>query len=179
MAEEEFEVRGAHEDVLERAVEEARPMAQRIALFSAVLATLGAVVSFLGGHTQNEALYYKNEAVLLKARASDDWAYYQAEDIKAHLIQATNGSAADAARYKTRAQDLRRDAERLDVQSEEANAESVHALQPHTKLAMAMTAIQVAIALGSIAALTHRRWLLWGGVIFAAIGIVTVALAWS
>lgn len=179
MAEEEFEVRGAHEDVLERAIEEAKPMAQRIALFSAVLATLGAVVSFLGGHTQNEALYYKNEAVLLKARASDDWAYYQAEDIKAHLIAATNGPAEDAARYKARAQGLRRDAERLDAQSEEANAESVHALQPHTKLAMAMTAIQVAIALGSIAALTHRRWLLWGGVIFAAIGIVTVALAWS
>ncbi|WP_242097202.1 DUF4337 family protein [Sphingomonas sp. CROZ-RG-20F-R02-07] len=185
MAEEEFEIRGAHEDVLEREIEEARPMAQRIALFSAVLATLGAVVSFLGGHTQNEALYYKNEAVLLKARASDDWAYYQAEDIKAHLVEATTRSGptdadrADIARYRTRAQDLRRDAERLDVQSEEANAESVHALAPHTKLAMAMTAIQVAIALASIAALTHRSWLLWGGVAFAAIGIATVALAWT
>jgi hypothetical protein len=179
MAEEEFEIRGAHEDALEREVEEERPLAQRIALFSAVLATLGAIVSFLGGHTQNEALYYKNEAVLLKARASDDWAYYQAEDIKAHLIEATHGSAADAVRYKARAQSLRRDAERLDAQSEEANAESVHALAPHTKLAMAMTAIQVAIALGSIAALTHRSWLLWGGGAFAAIGIATVALAWT
>lgn len=185
MAEEEFEIRGAHEDALEREVEEERPMAQRIALFSAILATLGAVVSFLGGHTQNEALYYKNEAVLLKARASDDWAYYQAEDIKAHLIEtatragATVADRADIARYRARAQGLRRDAERLDARSEEANAESVHALAPHTKLAMAMTAIQVAIALGSIAALTHRSWLLWGGVAFAVVGIATVALAWT
>lgn len=185
MAEEGFEIRGAHEDALDHAVEELRPLAQRIALFSAVLATLGAVVSFLGGHTQNEALYYKNEAVLLKARASDDWAYYQAEDIKAHLIEVasrTGSSAqdrADVARYRDRARDLRREAERLDRQSEDANAESVHALQPHTKLAMAMTAIQVAIALGSIAALTERRWLLWGGAIFAVIGIATVAFAWS
>ena len=56
MSEEQFEVRGAHEDVVEHAIEHRFPLSQTVALFSAVLATLGAVVSFLGGHTQNEAL---------------------------------------------------------------------------------------------------------------------------
>ena len=52
-------------------------LAQQVAIFTAILATVGAIVSYLGGHTQNDALYYKNEAVLKKADASNQWAYYQ------------------------------------------------------------------------------------------------------
>ena len=70
MPEEGFEIRGAHEEEIEERAHHREPLSQKIALFSAVLATLGAIVSFLGGHTQNDALYYKNEAVLMKARAS-------------------------------------------------------------------------------------------------------------
>lgn len=42
MPEEEFEVRGAHEEALEHAAEHGIGLGQEIALFSAVLATLGA-----------------------------------------------------------------------------------------------------------------------------------------
>ena len=86
---EEFEVKGAHEEEVEHRAEHREPLSQRIALFSAVLATIGAVVSLLGGHTENDALYQKNEAVLLKARASDSWEHFQAEEIKRHLLEAT------------------------------------------------------------------------------------------
>ena len=89
MPEEEFEIRGHHEASVDEAAEHGVSFSKRVALFSAVLATLGAIGSFLGGHTQNEALYHKNDAVLLKARASDAWAYYQAEDIKRHLAETT------------------------------------------------------------------------------------------
>lgn len=171
MSEEAWEVRGVHEDVIEQRIERGEPVEQRIALFSAVLATIGAIISFLGGHEQNDALYYKNEAVLMKARASDNWSFYQAEDLKRHLTEATaamtpNASRdypADAARYAAKAKALRADAERYDRKSNEADAESRRALRPHTKLAVAMTFLQVGIALASISALTHRRWLLWGG----------------
>jgi len=87
MSGEEFEVRGEHEEAVESAAEHHHPLGQEIALFSAVLATFGAIVSFLGGHTQNEALYLKNEAVLMKARASDSWSYYQATSTKLHLAE--------------------------------------------------------------------------------------------
>jgi hypothetical protein len=83
--EEEFEIKGHHEHELDHAAEHGVPLAQKVAIFSAILATFGAVVSFMAGHTQNEALYYKNEAVLLKAKASDQWAYFQAESGKQHL----------------------------------------------------------------------------------------------
>ena len=185
MPEEEYEIRGAHEEALEEGAHHGEPLSQKIALFSAVLATLGAIVSFLGGHTQNDALYYKNEAVLMKARASDSWAYYQAEDIKRHLAETVatiapgaGTSAGDAAKYRERAAALKADAEAYDHRSEEADAESRHALSPHTRLAIAMTFIQIAIALASISALTRRRWLFWGAGGSAAIGGVLAVIAW-
>src|ERR1700756_4925149 len=105
--EEDFEVRGAHEEALEHAAEKRIPLGQEVALFSAVLATLGAIVSYLGGHTQNEALYYKNDAVLNRSLAADQWAYYQAKGIKQLIAEEqaeTTTDAARAAEFKARAQ---------------------------------------------------------------------------
>jgi len=39
-----------------------------VAIFTALLAALGAVVSYQGNHLMNEVLLYKNEAVLKKPR---------------------------------------------------------------------------------------------------------------
>ncbi|MEQ1519140.1 MAG: DUF4337 family protein, partial [Usitatibacteraceae bacterium] len=64
---------------------------QWVAIFTAILATVGAIVSYQGGHSQNEALYYKNEAVLKKADASNQWAYYQAKGTKQNLAELAEG----------------------------------------------------------------------------------------
>jgi hypothetical protein len=186
-----FEVRGLHEQLSEERAAKGEAFDQRIALFTAVLATLAAVTSFLGGHTQNEALLHKNEAVLIKAQASDAWGYYQAEDLKRHLAQIEIDLApprsdmkqnaehrADVARYRARGAGLKTQAEALDHRSAEANAESDEALRPHTMLALAVTAIQVAIALASITALTGRRWLLWVAGAAALVGATLAGLAW-
>ena len=186
-----FEVRGLHERLSEERAASGEALDQRIALFTAILATLAAVTSFLGGHTQNEALLHKNEAVLIKAQASDAWGYYQAEDLKRHIAQmeidlAPPASAAnqmsahraDIARYKARGAGLKREAETLDRQSAAADLDSDEALRPHTKLALAVTAIQVAIALASITALTGRRWLLWVAGAAALVGALLAGMAW-
>ncbi len=186
-----YEVRGLHEQLSEERAAGGEAFDQRIALFTAILATLAAVTSFLGGHTQNEALLHKNEAVLIKAQASDAWGYYQAEDLKRHIAQmevdlappgfdATRMAThrADIARYKARGTALKREAETLDRQSAAANGESDESLRPHTKLALAVTAIQVAIALASITALTGRRWLLWVAGAAALVGALLAGLAW-
>lgn len=181
---EEFEVRGAHEAAVEHRAEHREPLAQRIALFSAILATLGAVVSLLGGHTENDALYYKNEAVLMKARASDSWSYYQAEEIKRHLYEVSAGESPTPvaskriADYATKSARLRAKAEALDRQSEAADDESRRAMRPHLKLAVAMTMLQIAIALASITALTRRRWLFTAAGLAAALGVVLAIVAW-
>ena len=181
---EEYEVRGVHDDMVDHHAEHGEPLAQRIALFSAVLATIGAVVSLLGGHTQNDALYYKNEAVLLKARASDAWSYYQAEEIKRHLLEEIAplthdaGAPAKEAAYAARSRTLRVQGEALDERAREANEESHRALRPHVKLSVAMTFVQIAIALASITALTQRRWLFAVAGVSAAIGVVLAIVAW-
>lgn len=186
-----FEVRGLHEQLSEERAANGEAFDQRIALFTAILATLAAVTSFLGGHTQNEALLHKNEAVLIKAQASDAWGYYQAEDLKRHIAQMEVDLAppefgaaqmathrADIARYKARGTALKREAETLDRRSAAADGESDEVLRPHTKLALAVTAIQVAIALASITALTGRRWLLWVAGAAALMGALLAGLAW-
>ncbi|MGU3389283.1 DUF4337 family protein [Sphingomonas sp. M1A8_2b] len=66
-------MRGLHEQLSEERAASGEAFDQRIALFTAILATSAAVTSFLGGHTQNEAPRHKNEAVLIKAQASDAW----------------------------------------------------------------------------------------------------------
>jgi hypothetical protein len=159
-----------------------------VAIFSAVLATVGAVVSFLGGHTQNEALLYKNEAVLKKAEASNMWNYYQAKSTKQNLAEFAAGIASDprqvekfqaqAKRYETEKEGIKKDAEKLEADVKAANERSEHALHPHHKLAMSMTLLQIAIALASITVLTQKRWLLGGAAIAALGGAALGIVAW-
>jgi hypothetical protein len=143
-------------------------------------------VSFLGCHTQNESIYYKNEAVLMKARASDAWSYYQAASTKLHLTelavlmvpQRASELQGQIAKYSRQRQELETRARQYDQKSEEADRESRHALAPHNKLAIAMTLLQIAIALGSITALTRRRWLMWGAGLCGLAGTATAVMAW-
>jgi len=43
------------------------PLEQRVAIFTALLAALGAVVGYQGNHLMHEVMLRKNEAVLQKA----------------------------------------------------------------------------------------------------------------
>ena len=87
--EEEYEVASPHEHELEEAVEKKRDgMAQKIALMTAVLATIGALISYQSGSAQNEAMFLKNQSILKQAEASDQWAFYQAKSMKSHLDEA-------------------------------------------------------------------------------------------
>ena len=177
MSEHEFHVHGAHDHELEHRAEHGDGLAQRIAIFTALLATVGAVVSFLGGHTQNEALYHKNNAVLKKAEASDQWNYYQAKSQKESLAKFAASIIADpekqafykkeADRYSKEKEEIKVKAEAFEKESLTADKRSEEALHPHEKLAVSMTLLQIAIALASVTALTGKRWLLYGAALAA------------
>ena len=69
MPSEGFHVHGVHDHAVEHAAEHASghegdKLGGRIAVLSAVLATLGALMSFAGGDTQAKAQLYKNEAAI-------------------------------------------------------------------------------------------------------------------
>ena len=162
-------------------------LAQMVAIFTAILATIGAIVSYQGGHTQNEALYFKNEAVLQKAAASNEWAYYQGKSTKQNLAELAEALAtspeqktkyaSEITRYKSEKEVIKKGAEKLEGLSVDANKKAEHALSPHDKLAQAMTFIQIAISLASICVLTRRRWMLGLAGASAVIGMGYWALA--
>jgi hypothetical protein len=161
--------------------------AQWVAIFTAVLATVGAIVSYQGGHTQNAALYFKNEAVLKKADASNQWALYQAKSTKQNLAELAEQLAADpdkkaayakeVIRYKGEKDEISVKAKEFEALSAEANRKSETSLYPHDKLAQAMTLIQIAISLAAICVLTRRKWMFGLAGVAAAGGLVYWALA--
>ncbi|CAK0738374.1 Membrane protein [Gammaproteobacteria bacterium] len=187
MAEHEFHVHGAHDHEVEHEAHHGPGLAQQIAIFTAILSTLGAVISYQGGDTENRAMLYKNEAVLQKSLASDQWNYFQAKSTKGHLMEmAANLAPPDkqeyykkqAEKYNQEKKEIMAKAEEYDKKSEEANHESEHHMHPHHKLAQSMTFIQIAISLASITVLTRKRWLFIAAGIAAAIGSSLWALAW-
>ena len=186
--EEDYEVPSPHEHAVEEEVEkEGQSLAQKIALMTAVLATVGAIVSYQSGSAQNEAMFLKNQSILKQAEASDQWAFYQAKSVKSHIDDATAALATDPdtkARFLTaktgedkEKAEIQAEAQKLQAESRRLGEESEAKLRPHERLALALSALQIAIALAAITVLTKRRWLLWGSVSFAVIGVLTAASA--
>ena len=180
--EDEYEVPSPHEHEVEASAErDSRGLSQKIALMTAILATVGALVSYHSGSAQNEAMFLKNQSILKQAEASDQWAFYQARSLKSHVDAATAALATDpavkaqflAAQAKEDAAkaEVQAEAQKLQAESRKLSEESEARLRPHERLALALTFIQIAIALAAITVLTRRRWLLWGSLASAATGI--------
>lgn len=180
--EDEYEVPSPHEHAVdEEAERKSRGLAQKVSLMTAVLATVGALISYKSGSAQTEAMFLKNESILKQAQASDQWAFYQSKSMKGHIAEATADTAqTEALRDKYQKQKAQLDREKLEIQararkleeeSRKLSDESEATLHPHERLALAMTFIQISIALAAITVLTRRTWLLWASVAAAAIGL--------
>lgn len=183
---EEFEVHGRHDHAVEHAAH-ADNLGRNVAMFTAVLATCGAIISYQNGASESLGLEHKNEAILRKSEASDQWAYYQAKGIKQVILEhapaATpaerEANAEEAKRYKEEKAEIEKEARKLDEASKEADKESEHAFKPHARLAQALAFVQVGIALAALTVLTRQRWLLALAGGSAAVGIVYWILAWA
>lgn len=180
MSESGLHTHAPHDQAVEHEAERGRGLSQWVAIFTALLAALGAVVSYQGGQLMDEVLLAKNEAVLKKAHATDEWNYYQAISTKQHLSELARDLApparqpeieAEIAKYKKQKTEVRAKAEAFDAESAKANAEAQHLSRPHTGMARALIALQIAISLASITALTRRRWLFAVAIVSALVGI--------
>ena len=181
-----FHVHGAHDHAVEHGAQSGDKLSGQIAIFTAILASVGAIVSYQGGDTQNQAMLYKNEAVLKKAHASDQWAFYQAKSSKGHLMELALVVApaskheyykAQIEKYDGEKKEIKAKAEALEDESEKANEASEHSMHPHHRLAQSMTLIQIAISLASITVLTRKKWLFAMAGVAAVGGIALWALA--
>lgn len=182
-----FHVHGAHDHAVEHKAHSGDNLAGQIAIFTAILASVGAIVSYLGGDAQNQAMLYKNDAVLKKTHASDLWNFYQAKSSKGHLMELALEIAlankkdyykAQVEKYDQEKKEIKAKAEALEEESEKANEASEHAMHPHHRLAQSMTLIQIAISLASITVLTRKKWLFAIAGVSALGGLVMWGMAY-
>ena len=161
-----FHVHGPHDHELEHAAHSEDPLAGRIAVMTAIFATIGALFGYMAGATQNAALMYKNEAAIRKTEASDQWNFYQAKSSKQNLAELgatlTTGDQQakyqkEVDRYKKEKEDIMVDAKKLEQASKVAEEKSEAEMHNHHRWAPAMTLIQIGIALAAITILTRNK----------------------
>lgn len=167
-----FHVHGPHDHAVEHAAHgdhgKGDKFASRIAVMTAILATIGSLFSYQGGATQNESMLFKNAAAIKKTEASNHWNFYQAKSNKQNLAELsvvlTDGEKKaryqqEVERYKVEKAEIKVQAEKLEAEVIGFEKQSDEALHQHHRWAQATTAIQIAIAMAAISMLTRRRWL--------------------
>jgi len=164
-------------------------MLRLVALSTAILAAITAVVSLHAGSTINEALVLESEATQFQARASDQWAYYQAKGIKGAVASssvsayAANGRSAPdslralAARYAREQGDIQAEAKTLEKERDERVIDAERLLAQHHRYAFSVALLQVSIALGAVAALTRQRKALALSMVAGVGGIILALVA--
>ena len=183
-----------HEEIEEGAEERKERWTLYLALSTAFMAVLAAFAGLMAGH-------HAHEARVVRMKASDQWNFYQAKNLKQEIAVNTDailkaigpvktaGAAATTAKVAAGAaataaessaavvdhgQDIARyDKEKAEIkkQAEEDELVSEAHLARHVPLSRAVTAFQIAIAISAIAVLTRRKMLWYAGLVLTAIGI--------
>lgn len=183
---EQFEVPSPHEHHVEHAHASGDSFAGKIAVMTAIMATIGALLSYQAGSTESEAAMDKNNAAIVKTEASNQWNYYQAKSSRQNLSElASHIPGVDAVhyqgeaeRYKTDKEAARKKAEALEAEAHGWDEKSEQVLHSHHRWAQAMMAIQIAISLAAITLLTRKRWLEKVAYAAAALSLVLGVLAY-
>jgi hypothetical protein len=197
-----FHVHGPDQHELEHQAAHGDGLAVRVSIMTAILATFGAVFSYLGSAQQtaaadckNDAILAKNEAIQLRTQAANQWAFYQSKSTKQNLAELAQELAADAAlrakyateiaRYQAEKAAIKAQAEGLEKRADDMDAKvdplvrrSSELMHPHHVLAQAITLIQIGIALASICALTKVRALFWASAAASTAGLLLAIWAW-
>jgi Domain of unknown function (DUF4337) len=189
-----FHVHGPHEHELEHAAQGAHEgahgagggMINQIAMFTAVIATVGAIFSYMGGFTQANAGLYKNNASITKTEASNQWNYFQSKSTKQSLAEVSRDLSpedkkgvyqAKIERYEKEKNEIKTVAEGFEQKSKDWDRQSDEQMHQHHRWSQATTVLQVSIALAAIALLTRKKWLEYAMFAVAAVGVVVGVLA--
>ena len=188
MSEGGFHVHGPHDHEVEHAAHSGDPFAGRVAVMTAIFATIGALFGYMAGATQNDALLFKNEAAIKKTEASDQWNFYQAKSNKQNLAELgatlTSGEPQakyqkEVERYKKEKEEIMVEAKKLEDKGKQAELRSEASMHVHHRWAQSMTLIQISIALAAITILTRMKAMGIGALAVAGVSIALGALAFA
>ena len=152
-----------------------------VSLSMIFLAVLAAIATQRGAGYSSATMKQLNEATFNQAKASDDWAYYQAKGIKKSLYEqekdhllttpgAEDKQLADVtariARYDKEQKEISDTAKSYEARRDIAREEANKAATSGREMGLATTVFQIAIALGGITLVMKKRWL-WSASLLA------------
>jgi len=162
-------------------------MINQIAMFTAIIATVGAIFGYMGGATQANAGIYKNNAAIKKTEASNQWNYFQSKSTKQSLAEMSRDLAtkdedkakyqAKVDRYEKEKNEIKAAAEKLEADAASWDKQSDEQMHQHHRWAQSTTVLQVSIALAAIALLTKKKWLEVAMFIAGGAGVIVGGLA--
>lgn len=154
------------------------PFDKTVAGTMAIIAALLAVVSVLGQH-------FNTEKLLNQQLTSDQWAFYQAKDIRRYTAQVAEDTltqmksdsaaiqkyAADSKKYRQQADDIQEKAKEFEKERDKAGRKADY-------FHFGEVFLEVAIVFSSLSILSKRKALFTAGAAAALAGVVIALIAY-
>ena len=167
----EFELPEGHEEHGDN------PLVLPVSVTISILAVLGAVATLMGHRAATEEL-------LLQAKATDQWAYYQAKDIRWHEMQSnadllSSLASADKEKTETMREKYVKAAEKYEADKDEISAEAKKLeterdLYGHRedRFDTGEVLLEIALVICSMTLLTKRKLFWFAGIAIGALGVL-------
>jgi hypothetical protein len=171
------------------AVGEDAPWIKRVAVLTGVLAAVSGFLTVRSTVLTNDAIYMSDKAILAQTQSSDAWEEYQADSIKAHIVETSqlaipNASNRDALakqdkELRDRQPALQKAATAKAAERDDFLKSSGRALAERDLLSYAGFAAQIAIALASVAVLVRSQNTFYAAIATGTAGILVMAYAFA
>ncbi len=159
------------------------PLLAPISVTMAILAVCVAVVSLLGHRAHTEE-------VLLQARASDQWSYYQAKNIRRHnyemgldllsMVEFKDKAQAGKVeeKYRKEAERYTKEQAEIEEQAKDLEGESAGEQRKANRFDLGEVFLEIALVISSLALLSRNRLYWYLGLIsaLAGLGVVVTGL---
>jgi Domain of unknown function (DUF4337) len=152
-----------------------------VSLTMAVLAVCVAVVSLLGHRAHTEE-------VVLQAKASDQWAYYQAKNIREHedelfgdmagAVASTDAGAMTKFKEKSEQEGARYKGEKKEIENEARKLEAEVAMERSRadRYDLAEVFLEIGLVITSITLLSGRKIFWQLGIVLSVVGVVVAVM---
>jgi hypothetical protein len=176
-----------HREHAEHAAHSGSNFIQNVSVTIAILAVLAAVVGSLETIETSGAISAKNTAVIYQARASDQWAFFQAKSVKKNMYdiaiqefpQLREEYAAKREKYAAEATEIQAEAKKLEHESQEMFEQGDHHEHRHHVLTIAATLLHIAIAIATISIISKGlRWPWQSSIVLSVIGVIVAGFAY-
>ena len=176
-----------HAEHAEHAAHSGNPFLAKVSVTIAILAVIAATVGSLETVESGKAISDKNESVLLQNKATDRWAFFQAQTIKKNMYDIASASnPAKAGDFDTKARgyekegaEIRSQAEDLEKDRDAKLEDSERHEHRHHTLTTGVTMLHVSIAVATIAIImSGKRWPWYSAMVLGGLGTIVAATAY-